>query len=136
VFEALEAAQRRFPGLIVLPEAEKSARQRGNEGVKQARDSLFALGEVAERYGAGELNTGLDEALSKLPGFKSGISAVARQKYRRSYARRLPDGRDCLLGPHLDGGGNGGRIYFAVDEQGRRLIVGHVGRHLPGKNDS
>jgi hypothetical protein len=52
------------------------------------------------------------------------------------YERRLEDGTVIQLGPHIDAGGNSGRIYFCIDDTRTQVIVGHVGKHLPGKRDS
>ena len=78
VSEALKAAEERYAGLVVLAEAERSAAKRGHVGVAKAREALFALGEIADRYAAGELDEGLDEALATLPGFKPDISDTAK----------------------------------------------------------
>lgn len=135
VYEALAYARDRFPGLVVLREAEDSARQRGSAGTRQALESLVALGEWAERF-AGDAGQSTWESMRSLPGFREDISDTAKQQFRRHYDRRLEDGTTIQLGPHLEAGGNGGRIYFYVDVAERRVIVGHVGKHLPGRRDA
>ena len=136
VTEALEATAERFPDLIVLPEAERSAARRGTGSVKKAREALLLLGEIAQRYATGELDQGLDEALATLPDFKQGISDSSKQQYRKDYARVLPDGRNIMLGPHFDIGGEDGRAYIYVDPVAKRIVLGHCGGHLRGKRDS
>jgi hypothetical protein len=137
VSEALKATEERYPGLVVLPDARKSAEKRGTVGVSKAREALFALGEVADRYARGELDEGLDEALAVLPGFKPDISDSAKKQYRQHYLKQLPGGGKVMLGPHIDiGGGDAGRAYFAIDRASKRIILGHAGEHLPGKRDT
>ena len=136
VTEALQAAAERFPDLVVLPEAEKSAARRGTGSVKKAREALLQLGEIARRYTAGELDEGLDEALAALPDFKPDISDTSKRQYAKEYARVLPDGRRIMLGPHFDIGGEDGRAYLYVDREAKRIVLGHCGGHLRGKRDS
>ncbi len=135
VSEALRAAKERFPALLVLADAERSAAKRGTKAVAKARESLFALGELATRYTAGELDEGLNEALATLPGYKPGISDTAKNQYTREYLKALPDGGKIMLGPHIDIGGEEGRAYFAIDAQRKRIVLGHLG-HLSGKQDT
>ena len=134
VYEALAYARDRYPALVILKEAEDSARQRGSAGTRQALESMTALGDWAQRY-AEDGSQETWERLRLLPGFREDVSATARQQHRRHYDRRLDDGSVIQLGPHLDAGGGGGRLYFCVDQARRKVIVGHVGRHLPGKRD-
>ena len=136
VAEALEAAASAFPSLVVLDDAERSAAQRGTVGVKKAREALFRLGDIAQRYAKGELDQGLDEALATLPDFKPDISDTARQRYLKDYRRVLADGRKVVLGPHFDIGGEDGRAYIYVDRVAHRIVLGHCGNHLRGKQDS
>lgn len=135
VSEALAAARQRHPALIVLPDAERSAAKRGTVGVKKAREALFQLGEIAERYAAGELDEGLDRALAALPDFKPDVSDTAKQRHAQQYTKTLPDGSKVLLGPHFDIGGTDGRAYLFIDRGRRRIVLGHCGDHLAGKRD-
>ena len=135
VAEALQATKERFSALEVLPEADRSAARRGTVAVKKAREALFALGDIAQQFAAGDLEQGLDQALASLPDFKPDISDTAKRQYRRQYLRTLPGGRKILLGPHFDIGGDDGRAYLFVDQEARRIVLGHCGNHLPGKRD-
>jgi hypothetical protein len=136
VAEALQAAAERFPDLVVLPDAEKSAARRGTGSVKKAREALLQLGEIAQRYAAGELDEDLDEALGALPDFKPDISDTSKRQYAKDYARVLPDGRRITMGPHFDIGGEDGRAYLYIDREGKRIVLGHCGGHLRGRRDS
>jgi hypothetical protein len=136
VAEALKAAVERYPSLVVLADAERSAAKRGTVGVKKAREALFALGEISERYAAGDLEQGLDQALAALPDFKLDISDTAKRQYQRHYLKTLGNGKKVRLGPHFDIGGEDGRAYLYVDRDQKHIVLGHCGEHLPGKRDS
>ena len=57
-------------------------------------------------------------------------SASAKQKYAEDY-RRSYMGRPIMLGPHFRRDGRQlVRVYCFLDEEERRVVVGHVGRHL------
>lgn len=136
VSEALEYVRQKYPELVVLTEAVDSARERGARGYKAVLKSLEALGKVAHDYAHDSLGSSVQEACRLLPGFREDISDSAKQEFRADYERRLPDGRLVMLGPHINGGLKDGRIYFHIDEKLRRLVVGHVGRHLRGAQDT
>ena len=45
------------------------------------------------------------------------------------------DGREIIIEPHVAKGNREGdpnfiRVYFAYDSVSRKIIIGHVGRHL------
>jgi len=44
------------------------------------------------------------------------------------------NGKPVQLGPHIRC--NEARIYFYLDQQQRRVVVGHVGEHLRDKSTS
>lgn len=136
VSEALEYVSQKYPKLVVLREARDSARQRGASGYKTALTSLEALGRVARDYAADNLHSSVQEACRSLAGFREDVSDSAKQQYRSDYERRLPDGRIVMLGAHINGGLREGRIYFYIDEKLRRIVIGHVGKHLRGAQDS
>ena len=58
------------------------------------------------------------------------VSASAKQKYSEDYLRSYA-GRPIMLGPHFRRDGRQlVRVYCFLDEDERRVVVGHVGRHL------
>ncbi len=136
VHDAVVHVAKNHAGLIVLPEAERSARRRGSSGTRAVLQALERLGDMADKFSAEALDSPIEEALRRIPGYKENISGAAGQAQRRYYERTLPDKRVVMLGPHITAGSNGGRIYLFVDKQTRKLVVGHVGRHLPGRRDT
>jgi hypothetical protein len=128
----LKAIERKFPALLILPQAFESASRWGRPNVTKLTKTLEGLGSAAQRY---LNNPNLDgyKELEKVPcKFARNVSATALQKYRADYLLRDPDGNEIQLGPHfiVGSGDNVCRIYLAVDKRRRRYVVGHVGEHL------
>jgi hypothetical protein len=58
------------------------------------------------------------------------VSTTAKQKFAEDYQRSYR-GRRIMLGPHFRRDGRQlVRVYCFLDEVERRVVVGHVGRHL------
>jgi len=65
--------------------------------------------------------------------YRPDISQTANGKYKNDYERTY-DGKDIMLGPHI-GKGRGSsndmfRIYWYVDKDRRKYVIGHIGEHL------
>jgi hypothetical protein len=61
------------------------------------------------------------------------VSFTARTQYRSDYELTLADGTKIVLGPHLRAApprDRPGTTAATSDEATRRVVVGHVGRHL------
>jgi len=66
-----------------------------------------------------------------------GTAATARQT-ANFYALQLEDGRRVVMDMHLKGNSSFDprfalRIYFCRDDQGKRIVVGHLPMHLPNR---
>ena len=119
------------PHLVILPEAERSAAEWRYDRVDLVELDLARLDSVAAEWASGALrgdfgtacrNQGLD--------WVRDVSASAKQKYAEDY-RRSYLGRPIMLGPHFRRDGRQlVRVYCFLDEEERRVVVGHVGRHL------
>ena len=117
--------------LVILPEAERSASEWRYDRVDLVEQDLARLDAVAAEWASGALrgdfgtacrNHGLD--------WVRDVSASAKQKYSEDY-RRSYRGRPIMLGPHFRRDGRQlVRVYCFLDEEQRRVVVGHVGRHL------
>jgi hypothetical protein len=95
---------------------------------------LLLIEDIAASWAAGILGTDFRTAFqSRTNAFRSGISQTAETRYRHDYEREYR-GSKLLLGPHFARGIGPPteilRIYWAVDDEERRLVVGHVGRKL------
>lgn len=134
VREALEFAAQEHPALVVLDDARASAA--GASGnVSKVLEGLRFLGECADRYATSGGNPYTMLGAGPVT-FKPDISDTAKQKYRAAYERVDDQGRSVLLGPHLVLGNKSTvlRVYFHIDTERCRFVIGHVGSHLPDKS--
>ncbi len=116
---------------MILPEAERSASEWRYDRGDLVELDLARLDSVAAEWASGALrgdfgtacrNQGLD--------WVRDVSASAKQKYAEDYLRSYL-GRPIMLGPHFRRDGRQlVRVYCFLDEEERRVVVGHVGRHL------
>jgi hypothetical protein len=129
--EVLRRAKALRPHLVILPEAERSASEWRYDRGDLVEQDLARLDAVAADWASGALrgdfgtacrNQGLD--------WVRDVSASAKQKYAEDYLRSYL-GRPIMLGPHFRRDGRQlVRVYCFLDEEERRVVVGHVGRHL------
>jgi hypothetical protein len=131
---AVEAAREECRHLVFLEDALESASKSPYEQPHRALEALRRLDEVARRYRDRDLGGGFKAAFQDVGlHYRSDVSPTARGLYPDQY-RRTWNGRTIWLGPHIALGAGTPRtclrIYFAVDEETRTIVVGHVGNHL------
>ncbi|MGZ4800503.1 MAG: hypothetical protein ACXVL8_16680, partial [Acidimicrobiia bacterium] len=129
--DVVRRAKATRPHLVILPEAERSASEWRYDRGDLVELDLARLDSVAAQWASGALrgdfgtacrNQGLD--------WVRDVSASAKQKYAEDYLRSY-QGRPIMLGPHFRRDGRQlVRVYCFLDEEQRRVVVGHVGRHL------
>ena len=134
IVEAVELAAERCEHLVILEEAVASARRSPYRQPARLWQALEAMDDVAAAWGRGQLPTGFRDAFAALGfSFSSNVSPTALGKYAQDYERTY-GGRVATLGPHLALGRGSPeaccRIYWYLDEDRRRFVVGHVGAHL------
>lgn len=99
---------------------------------------LFTLDSVAVQWRAGTLNDTTFALACRNVGldYASDISDTARHEYSDDYAVSW-QGEDVLANAHLRRGKGVHlyRIHIYLDRDRRRVVVGHIGRHLRGKRD-
>jgi hypothetical protein len=119
------------PHLVFLPEAERSASEWRYDRADLVEQDLARLEGVAAEWASGALRMDFAAACRKQGlDWVRDVSASAKQKYGEDY-RRQYHGRPIMLGPHFRRDGRQlVRVYCYLDEQERRVVVGHVGRHL------
>jgi hypothetical protein len=117
--------------LVILPEAERSAAEWRFDRADLVELDLARLDTVAASWAAGALRGDFSAACRELGlDWVRDVSASAKQKYADDY-RRSYKGRPIMLGPHFRRDGRQlVRVYCYLDEEDRRVVVGHVGRHL------
>jgi hypothetical protein len=128
---AVRLAQSTMPHLVVLPDAERSARGWQFDRADLVWDDLRKLEAVAAEWEAGTL-VGDFATAARARGLDwvRDISEQAARKEASDYLRTY-DGRTIRLGPHLRRGGRQLlRIYCYLDDESHKVVVGHVGGHL------
>jgi hypothetical protein len=131
LLDAVLLAKRRLEHLVILPEAERSARTWQYDRGDLVWGDLVRLDSVAADWAAGRLGEDLTVAMrARGLDWARDISENARQKFAADYQRRY-DGAPVMLGPHLRRSGRQIlRIYCYLDRDRRRIVIGHVGGHL------
>ncbi len=129
--EAVRWAKSRLPHLVVLPEAERSARAWHYDRADLAWADFMRLEAVAADWAddalAGDFSA---EARRRGLDWARDISEDAKQKFASEYQRRY-DGQVVMLGPHIRRAGRQIlRIYCYLDAKHRRVVIGHIGGHL------
>ena len=116
---------------MFLPEAERSATEWRYDRVDLVEGDLERLDAVAADWAAGALRVDFGTACrDRGLDWVRDVSITAKQKFAEDYQRSYR-GRPIMLGPHLRRDGRQlVRVYCFLDEVERRVVVGHVGRHL------
>jgi len=129
--EAVRLAKSRLAHLVVLPEAERSARAWHYDRADLAWADLVRLDAVAADWAAGALKGDFSaEARRRGLDWARDVSEDAKQKFAPEYQRRY-NGQTIMLGPHIRRAGRQIlRIYCYLDAAHRRVVIGHVGGHL------
>lgn len=131
LLDAVVLARHRLDHLVILPEAERSARAWQYDRADLVWADLVKLDSVAADWAAGRLGEDLSAAArARGLDWARDVSENARQKFAADYQRRY-DGRPVMLGPHLRRSGRQIlRIYCYLDRPRHRIVIGHVGGHL------
>lgn len=137
--EAIERASSELVNLVVLPEALDQARQWQFLQPAKVFRHLCMLDSLVARWRSNRLKEGLHVAAQAagLPWARD-VSTSAHRLFPQDYTVWW-NGRQLLLGPHLKYGSGPPtrqcRVYCAVVEEDKAVVVGHIGRHLRGARD-
>ena len=134
VLEAVQQAVGRCKHLIFLPEAFASAAESRYADPERVLANLLLMEQIADDWNSGELTDGPHGAFQqRCSGYRPGISGTAAAMYPEDYRRDYGD-RQVQLGPHIARGTGPAtavlRIYWYVDAERKRIVIGHVGRKL------
>jgi hypothetical protein len=142
--EAARAAQDRLNHVVITDQAVVSADLSPFERPLDVLRDLQILDEIVGSFDSTDpegLGGPRFEAACGARGllFSRDISPIARQRHEGRYTV-VWDGQPKIMGPHLRFGGSYdpkycARVYWWIDHDGHRLIVGHVGHHLPGSDE-
>jgi hypothetical protein len=136
--EAAKTAKAELQHIVITEQAIKRAAHSPFETPGDVMSNLRILDEIVALHGLGGPNfeqACADRGLL----FSRDISSTARQKHGVSYMVDW-EGEARMMGPHLRFGGSWdprfcARVYWWTDQDGGRLVVGHIGVHLPGGDD-
>jgi hypothetical protein len=136
---AHEQAELDFTELIFLDEARQSAAESPYQPATAVYTILGRMNEIARRWLANEITPPLDAHFREAGLVHSNdISTTSKIKFGGHYERTY-EGSTIRLGPHVKRGRGSPRqclrIYYWRDETQRRIVVGHIGRHLPTQAD-
>jgi len=96
--------------------------------------SLLELNNLAARLRRGDIEPHLfNTYCTEKFNFAPSVGDNAINKFGSDYTIEW-NGKPVQLGPHIRC--NEARIYFYLDQQQRRVVVGHVGEHLRDKSTS
>jgi hypothetical protein len=134
VLEAVERARETCTHLVILDEALTSAAQSQYSDPERALANLLLMEQIGADWNAGELTHGPHEAFQqRCSGYRENISATAGKLFPEDYERTYL-GAPVTLGPHIARGAGSVRsilrIYWYVDMENRRFVIGHIGGKL------
>jgi hypothetical protein len=140
--EAATKARDSVEHLVITDQAVTRASRSPYETPEAVFEALMILAEIAGDYAAGDLDSSssFQEACNARGLLYSrDISGPARDKHGARYTV-VVDGQPEMMGPHLRFGGSFdprycARVYWWVDRSLKRLVIGHIGEHLPGAED-
>lgn len=103
----------------------------------EAWEMLRHLNESMYRIKFEEGGKEIERAFKDFTGFEVAMTEGSKTKTDKklmSLRRLVHEGKEYDISPHVKHGNKEPklvRIYFAFDEAGKRIIVGHIGRHIP-----
>ncbi|HVT77925.1 MAG TPA: hypothetical protein VHD87_12905 [Acidimicrobiales bacterium] len=140
LIDAVTYAAEHLHNIEFHPNAFDTAAAWPSPAANQIYSDLVELDRIAGEWRAtGRIAAGGWYPAMKAVGvpFAASVSDTARTRFSDAYTLCDSDGARLQLGPHItrgDGTGPTGhvRVYMTIDDENRRVIIGHVGRHLPG----
>ena len=138
--EALQRVAETVRHVVIHKQAFRAAADSPFRRPAEVIEAIELVDEIAGLYASNALPSGFTGAFRGRPfNYADDISDTAKNAHSSYYEIEV-DGVTRMMGPHLRRGDDhpetGLRIYWWVDAANRRLVVGHVGRHLPDKGSS
>jgi hypothetical protein len=103
----------------------------------EAWETLYYMNEVLYRLKFVDNQRELVQSFQNETGYELAMTEGANTKKDRKLMDRrklLHDGREYDITPHLKQGNQEPklvRIYFAFDEEAKKIVIGHIGKHIP-----
>jgi hypothetical protein len=134
LLSALDLLEALHGGTLVFSErARKAAAKVRTYEVQEVWQCLWAMATILrELFFNQSVPLDVEDAFRNRTGFRLALSESSETKKDKSLMRLRKDtfeGKEIDITPHVKVGATF-RIYFAVDRDAQRLIVGHCGEHL------
>jgi hypothetical protein len=141
VEEAVKIAAQECNHLEFLDKAWSSSKKSEYPRPAQALEFLRVTNAVVDDWREGRIDgSGFAGAFARrgVSGYRPDISHTARNNYQEDYERKY-NGKTVYLGPHI-ANGTGPiarilRIYWYVDLEAKKFVIGHVGCKLRDKSN-
>jgi hypothetical protein len=136
--QVAETAAKFFPRLVITEAALEAAREYDEcKSLCEAWEMLRHLNEAMYRMkfedGSKEIEKTFQDRTGYEVAMKEGPS-TKNDKRLMDLRKLIHDGQEYDISPHLKHGNKEPklvRIYFAFDEKGKKVVVGHIGKHIP-----
>lgn len=136
--EVVDAARRFFPRLVFTDRAMESAKDYAEcESHHLAWEMLRHLNETMYRIKFVEGGKEIEKAFQDQSGYEVTMKegpATKNEKKLMDLRKLMFCGHEYDISPHVKHGNKEPklvRIHFAFDEQGKKIVVGHIGKHIP-----
>jgi hypothetical protein len=134
-------AQEQCTHLKITDQAIKRAAKSPYEDPAAVLEALLTLDAIAGDYTADGLGSGgfAQACAERRLLYSRDISPTALQKHRAEYRVEWGEAH-VTMGPHLRFGGSWNprqcaRVYWHLDTKERKVVIGHIGVHLPGGDE-
>ncbi len=128
---------RHSDAIVLTNRAEESAAESSFRRPEAVRRALLALGEAASQWHLapnGALNCSFRDLLLERGFDEKPAAEGTMQRYQDSYRMNF-EGREVPIGRHMTLGSGSANTCLSIhwwrDDDLRRVVVGHCGRHLP-----
>ncbi|MEI8290677.1 MAG: hypothetical protein WCH99_14510 [Verrucomicrobiota bacterium] len=136
--QVAEAAGKFFPRLVITEAALEAARDYNEcKSISEAWEMLGHLNEAMYRTKFEEGSKEIEKTFQDRTGYEVAMKEgpnTKNDKKLMDLRKLIHGGKEYDISPHLKHGNKEPklvRIYFAFDEDGKKIVVGHIGRHIP-----
>lgn len=136
--QVAEAAAKFFPRLVITEAALEAARDYDEcKSLREAWEMLRHLNEAMYRTKFEEGSKEIEKTFQDRTGYEVAMKegpSTKNDKKLMDLRKLVHDGHEFDISPHLKHGNKEPklvRIYFAFDEKRKKIIVGHIGKHIP-----
>ena len=136
--QVAEVAVKFFPRLVITEAAVEAAREYDEcKSIAEAWEMLRHLNEAMYRMKFDEGSKEIEKTFQDRTGYEVAMKegpSTKNDKKLMDLRKLMHGGREYDISPHLKHGNKEPklvRIYFAFDEKGKKIVVGHIGRHIP-----